>query len=128
MLPPSSHRLTTNMKSIQLVVIPYLTRIQEYCRNKVKKTLNMLLKEYHLLLIFTIEFSFLYIRIRNYRKLSLEQFISDYNLGRKRRRYVNQSCLNYHLMTRVLKLILGGHFLFTYSHKFEFSFILSSIT
>src|SRR6184192_4091064 len=53
-LPPSSQRLTTNMKSIQLVVIPYLTRIQEYCRNKVKKTLNMLLKEYHLLLIFTI--------------------------------------------------------------------------
>ena len=30
-------------------------------------------------------------------------------------------------MTRVFDLVLSGHFLFTYSHKFEFSFILSSI-
>ncbi len=65
--------------------------------------------------------------LRNYRKLSLEQFVSDYNLGRQRRRYVKAELPKLPFDDKSFDLVLSGHFLFTYSHKFEFSFILSSI-
>jgi hypothetical protein len=65
--------------------------------------------------------------LRNYRKLSLDQFISDYNLGRQRRRYVKAELPKLPFDDKSFDLVLSGHFLFTYSHKFEFSFILSSI-
>jgi len=59
--------------------------------------------------------------------LSLEQFISDYNLGRERKRYVKAELPKLPFDDGSFDLVLSGHFLFTYSHKFEFSFILSSI-
>jgi len=65
--------------------------------------------------------------LRDYRKLSLERFISDYNLGRERKRYVKAELPKLPFDDRSFDLVLSGHFLFTYSHKFEFSFILSSI-
>jgi hypothetical protein len=65
--------------------------------------------------------------LRDYRKLALEQFISDYNLGRERKRYVKAELPKLPFDDRSFDLVLSGHFLFTYSHKFEFSFILSSI-
>ena len=65
--------------------------------------------------------------LRNYRKLSLDQFILDYNLGRQRRRYVKAELPKLPFDDKSFDLVLSGHFLFTYSHKFEFSFILSSI-
>ena len=65
--------------------------------------------------------------LRDYRKLALEQFISDYNLGRERKRYLRAELPKLPFDDRSFDLVLSGHFLFTYSHKFEFSFILSSI-
>jgi hypothetical protein len=64
---------------------------------------------------------------RDYRKLALERFISDYNLVRERKRYVKAELPKLPFADRSFDLVLDGHFLFTYSHKFEFSFILSSI-
>jgi hypothetical protein len=65
--------------------------------------------------------------LRNYRKLALEQFISDYNPGRERKRYIKAELPKLPFDDESFDLVLCGHFLFTYSHKFEFSFILSSI-
>jgi hypothetical protein len=65
--------------------------------------------------------------LRNYRKLALEQFIADYNLERKTKRYVKAELPKLPFDDGSFDLVLSGHFLFTYSHKFEFSFILSSI-
>ncbi len=65
--------------------------------------------------------------LRNYRKLALEQFISDYNFGRERKRDVKAELPKLPFDDKSFDLVLSGHFLFTYSHKFEFSFILSSI-
>jgi hypothetical protein len=65
--------------------------------------------------------------LRDYRKLALQQFISDYNLGKESKRYVKAELPKLPFDDRSFDLVLSGHFLFTYSHKFEFSFILSSI-
>lgn len=65
--------------------------------------------------------------LRNYRKLALEQFISDYKLGSERKHYVKAELPKLPFDDKSFDLVLSGHFLFTYSHKFEFSFILSSI-
>lgn len=65
--------------------------------------------------------------LRNYRRLALKQFISDYQFGSKRRRYVKAELPKLPFDDRSFDLVLSGHFLFTYAHKFEFPFILSSI-
>ena len=65
--------------------------------------------------------------LRNYRKLALKQFLSDYNPGRERKRYVKGELQKLPFENKSFDLVLSGHFLFTYSHKFEFSFILYSM-
>jgi len=65
--------------------------------------------------------------LRNCRKLALKQFISDYKLGTGRRRYIKAELPKLPFDDRSFDLVLSGHFLFTYAHKFEFRFILSSI-
>jgi hypothetical protein len=65
--------------------------------------------------------------LRNFRKLALNQFISDYRLGIGRRRYVKAELPKLPFDDRSFDLVLSGHFLFTYAHKFEFPFILSSV-
>jgi ubiquinone/menaquinone biosynthesis C-methylase UbiE len=60
--------------------------------------------------------------LRNCRK----QFISDHKLGAERR-YVKAELPKLPFDDRTFDLVLSGHFLFTYAHKFEFTFILSSI-
>ncbi|MGA9150428.1 MAG: hypothetical protein WBZ36_07615 [Candidatus Nitrosopolaris sp.] len=64
--------------------------------------------------------------LRNCRKLALKQFISDYKLGAERR-CVKAELPKLPFDDRTFDLVLSGHFLFTYAHKFEFPFILSSI-
>jgi hypothetical protein len=64
--------------------------------------------------------------LRNFRKLALNQFISDYKLGTERR-YVKAELPKLPFEDRSFDLVLSGHFLFTYAHKFGFPFILSSI-
>jgi hypothetical protein len=54
--------------------------------------------------------------LRNYRKL-----------GTGIRRYIKAELPKLPFDDRSFDLVLSGHFLFTYAHKFEFSFILSSI-
>lgn len=65
--------------------------------------------------------------LRSYRKLALQQFISDYDVGRERKRYVKAALPRLPFDDRSFDLILSGHFIFTYGHKFDFSFILSSV-
>ena len=57
----------------------------------------------------------------------LKQFISDYKLGTGRTRYIKAELPKLPFEDRSFDLVLSGHFLFTYAHKFEFRFILSSI-
>jgi hypothetical protein len=64
--------------------------------------------------------------LRNCRKLALNRFISDYKLGTARR-YVKAELPRLPFDDKSFDLVLSGHFLFTYAHKFEFPFILSSI-
>jgi hypothetical protein len=65
--------------------------------------------------------------LRKYRKLALEQFISDYSISRERKRYIKAELPKLPFDDRSFDLVLSGHLLFTYSHKFDFSSILSSI-
>jgi hypothetical protein len=65
--------------------------------------------------------------LRTCRKLALNQFISDYRLRTGRRRYVKAELPKLPFEDRSFDLVLSGHFLFTYAHKFEFPFILCSI-
>jgi hypothetical protein len=65
--------------------------------------------------------------LRKYRKLALKRFISDYKVGTGRRRYVKAELPKLPFDDRRFDLVLSGHFLFTYAHKFEFPFILSSV-
>jgi hypothetical protein len=67
-------------------------------------------------------------QLREYRKLALDQFISDYSIVRKRKRYLNAKLPKLPFEDKSFDLVLSGHLLFTYSHKFDFTFILSSIT
>jgi hypothetical protein len=66
--------------------------------------------------------------LRNYRRLALEKFILDYDETSKgRKRYIQAVLPTLPFGDKSFDLVLSGHFLFTYSHKFNFSFILSSI-
>ena len=53
--------------------------------------------------------------LRNFRKLALNQFISDYKLGTERR-YVKAELPKLPFEERSFDLVLSGHFLFTYAH------------
>jgi ubiquinone/menaquinone biosynthesis C-methylase UbiE len=66
-------------------------------------------------------------KLKEYRKLALEQFVSDYPTGIKEKRYIKAELPKLPFKDKSFDLVLSGHFLFTYSHKFDFSFILSSI-
>lgn len=65
--------------------------------------------------------------LRNYRSLALEKFILDYDETRQRKRYIQAVLPKLPFGDGSFDLVLSGHFLFTYSHKFNFSFISSSI-
>ena len=65
--------------------------------------------------------------LRDYRKLALRQFIADYPLGTIKGRYIKAELPKLPFEDKSFELVLSGHFLFTYSHKFDFEFILSSI-
>jgi hypothetical protein len=65
--------------------------------------------------------------LREYRTLALNQFLSDYNSGIREKRYVKGKLPQLPFEERCFELVLSGHFLFTYSNKFDFSFILSAI-
>src|SRR5215831_12213475 len=45
----------------------------------------------------------------------------------KRKRYINAKLPKLPFGDKSFDLVLSGHLLFTYSHKFDFTFILSSI-
>jgi len=65
--------------------------------------------------------------LMSYRKLALKQFLSDYDIGRESKCYVKAALPRLPFDDKSFNLVLSGHFIFTYSHKFEFSFILSSV-
>jgi hypothetical protein len=66
-------------------------------------------------------------KLREYRELALQQFLLDYPTGIKEKRYIKADLPKLPFEDKSFDLVLSGHFLFTYSHKFDFSFILSSI-
>jgi hypothetical protein len=65
--------------------------------------------------------------LRRFRSLALEMFLSDYNESVKRKRYIKAMLPALPFENGSFDLVLSGHFLFTYSHRFDFSFISSSI-
>ncbi len=65
--------------------------------------------------------------LRYFRKLALEQFLLDYKEARKRKRYIKAKLPALPFEDRSFDLVLSGHFLFTYSHRFDLPFISSSI-
>lgn len=65
--------------------------------------------------------------LRDFRKSALRQFIADYDQGIKNRRYVEGRLPKLPFSDNIFDLVLSGHFLFTYSHKFYYKFILFSI-
>ena len=66
-------------------------------------------------------------KLREYRELALQQFLLDYPTGIKEKRYIKAELPKLPFEDKSFELVLSGHFLFTYSHKLDFSFILSSI-
>jgi ubiquinone/menaquinone biosynthesis C-methylase UbiE len=66
-------------------------------------------------------------KLREYRELALQQFLLDYTTGIKEKRYIKADLPKLPFEDKSFDLVLSGHFLFTYSHKLNFSFILSSI-
>jgi hypothetical protein len=65
--------------------------------------------------------------LREYRKLALSQFLLDYNSGLKEKRYIKGKLPQLPFGDKSFELVLSRHFLFTYSSKFDFSFILRAI-
>ena len=65
--------------------------------------------------------------LKEYRTQALRQFISDYPAGIIEKRYIKAECPKLPFDDKSFDLVLSGHFLFTYSHKFDFSFLLSSV-
>ncbi|HEX9319135.1 MAG TPA: hypothetical protein VF884_09385, partial [Nitrososphaeraceae archaeon] len=66
-------------------------------------------------------------KLREFRELALQRFISDYTEGIKDKRYVEGKLPKLPFGDKAFELVLSGHFLFTYSHKFDYRFILSSM-
>ena len=67
-------------------------------------------------------------KLHQYRKLSLREFIANYPIGiNGKKYYVKAELPKLPFDDKSFELVLSGHFLFTYSHKFDFAFILSSI-
>ena len=66
-------------------------------------------------------------KLREYRRLALQQFLLDYPTGIKENRYIKAELPKLPFEDKSFDLVLSGHFLFTYSHKLDFLFILSSI-
>lgn len=65
--------------------------------------------------------------LREYRKLALKRFISDYYDGILENRYIKAALPKLPFDDKTFDLVLSGHFLFTYADKFDFDFHLSSI-
>ncbi|MDQ4072725.1 MAG: class I SAM-dependent methyltransferase [Thermoproteota archaeon] len=65
--------------------------------------------------------------LKNQRTLALEKFLSDYNQGLSQKRYLKASLPNLPFDDKTFDLVLSGHFLFTYSNKFDLEFHVSSI-
>jgi hypothetical protein len=65
--------------------------------------------------------------LREYRKLALSKFLSDYDSGIKEKRYIKGKLPQLPFDDKSFELVLSGHFLFTYSSKFDLSFILHAI-
>lgn len=65
--------------------------------------------------------------LREYRTSALNQFLSDYETGVRDTRYLKGELPQLPFTDKRFDLVLSGHFLFTYSSKFDFSFILHAI-
>jgi hypothetical protein len=65
--------------------------------------------------------------LREYRRSALRQFLSDYDSGVREKRYLKGKLPQLPFKDKSFDLVLSGHFLFTYSSKFDFSFILRAI-
>jgi hypothetical protein len=65
--------------------------------------------------------------LRDYRSSALSQFLSDYDSGVRDKRYRKGELPQLPFTDKSFDLVFSGHFLFTYSNKFDFSFILHAI-
>jgi ubiquinone/menaquinone biosynthesis C-methylase UbiE len=66
-------------------------------------------------------------KLKELRKLALRHFISDYADGVREKRYIKGMLPRLPFGDKAFDLVLSGHFIFTYSHRFDFSFILTPL-
>ena len=66
-------------------------------------------------------------KLKELRKLALQRFISDYADGVRKKRYIEGMLPKLPFGDKAFDLVLSGHFIFTYSYRFDFSFILASL-
>jgi hypothetical protein len=65
--------------------------------------------------------------LKEYRTLALRRFEEDYSIGILQNRYVKAELPRLPFDDKSFDLVLSGHFLFTYSDKFDYSFHINSI-
>ncbi|NOZ83028.1 MAG: class I SAM-dependent methyltransferase [Euryarchaeota archaeon] len=65
--------------------------------------------------------------LKEYRMLALKRFAEDYSVGAAEGRYIKAALPRLPFKDNSFDLVLSGHFLFTYSDKFDYSFHLDSI-
>ncbi len=100
------------MVLMQLAVIPYLTRICEFCKNKEIKSIRI---EYVLQRVsetpdlYNWEFYSSVDKLKELRKLALRHFISDYADGVKEKRYIKGMLPRLPFGDKTFDLVLSGH-------------------
>ena len=65
--------------------------------------------------------------LKEYRQAALEQFSKDYLTGRIENRYIKGELPDLPFGDKTFDIVLSGHFLFTYSDKFDYFFHLASV-
>lgn len=65
--------------------------------------------------------------LKEYRTLALRQFEADYPIGILENRYIKAALPRLPFEDKSFDLVLSGHFLFTYSDKFDYSFHIASV-
>ena len=116
------------MVLMQLAVIPYLVRSLRILHEQGDKDIEYVVQRVSETPdLYNWEFYSSVDKLKESRKLALRRFISDYADGVKEKRYIKGMLPRLPFGDKTFDLVLSGHFIFTYSHKFDFSFILSSL-
>jgi hypothetical protein len=98
------------MELTRLAVILYLIWILPYCKKKGEEDIEYVVNRVLLSPdLYNWNFYLSIEQLREYRKLALDQFISDYSIVRKRKRYLNAKLPKLPFEDKSFDLVLSGH-------------------